>query len=190
MLTTPAYIPRPGALPEKVLAYFAANPEECLTAEDIAEKFGAIRSNVHTQLRAALDAGCLKRSMSDDGYTYTLGDQRPVPTQPRPTAKQDPVHLIALPREKRKTGSAALVHLDLAALVVDDNVPFAPRSANTGANKWAPLFAKLTKKGQSVAIPANARGAIGAAANKANKSGLGKFRVALVPGGARVWRVE
>ena len=38
MLTTPAYIPRPGALPEKVLAYFAANPEECLTAEDIAEQ--------------------------------------------------------------------------------------------------------------------------------------------------------
>lgn len=65
MLTTPAYIPRPGALPEKVLAYFAANPEECLTAEDIAEKFGAIRSNVHTQLRAALDAGCLKQGQQE-----------------------------------------------------------------------------------------------------------------------------
>ena len=191
MTTTPSYIPRPGTLPDKVLAYFMANDDECLTAEDIAEKFGAIRGNVHTQLRATLDAGLLKRAMGDDGYTYSLGNQRPAPQQPTPTAKQDPVHLVALPRQKRKTGCAALVRVDIDALVVDDNIPYDLRVVNAGANKWGPLFAKLTKPGQSVAIPANARGAIGAAASKINKTGTqGKYRVARVPGGARVWRVE
>ena len=55
---------------------------------------------------------------------------------------------------------------------------------------WVADIAKLTKPGQSVEIPAEVRGAVGAAIGKIN--GLktqGQFRVAMVTSDtARVWR--
>ena len=73
-MTKAPYTPRPGSLPSQVIAFFASNPEEELTLEDIVEKFDTTRGNVHTNLGLAVDAGVLMRERNVDGeYFYCAG---------------------------------------------------------------------------------------------------------------------
>lgn len=53
---------RPGSLAAQVMAWLEANPEEELTAADIAVKFNTVRMSVCGQLRAAVSAGWLERT--------------------------------------------------------------------------------------------------------------------------------
>lgn len=66
------YQPQPGSLPERVLNWFAINPEEELSSADIARKFDvAATANVLPSLSAPLAHGLLARVK---GGTLTVGE--------------------------------------------------------------------------------------------------------------------
>ena len=76
--------------------------------------------------------------------------------------------------------------LDFDTLKVEDGVPYVQHAAK---GKWAPLFAKLQKPGQSTQIPGHMKTAVAAATYAQNKRKCGTFRVAMVnTTTARVWR--
>lgn len=180
------YKPHPASLPAQVMSFFARNPEETLTLDDISDKFDCTRGNIHTQLRLAVEAGHLKRLQNEDTeWVYKAGHNAPslpqlhAPTQPAASGKP-----------KSPTGyKSPLLMIDIDALVVEDGMPYIPQ-ARAGESRWAPLFAKLTKKGQSVQVPGHVKGALAAAAATYNKRHPGTtFRVAMVDAStARVWR--
>lgn len=61
-----------------------------------------------------------------------------------------------------------------------------------GHDKWGPVFDKLKKPGQSIELPIEARGAVGAAMSKRNRA-LGKrvFAIRIMSASTcRIWRVE
>lgn len=191
------YQPAQDSIPARVIAFFQANPDEELTLEDIAEKFDVVRNNIHTNLSLAVSAGAVVRDRNDDGeYVYRLGGT----AQRAPKAKPGPkpgnpgntlTNAFGASRPPSSRGyKAQRKDIDLSALQVDENVPFLAEGVK-GQTKWQPLFNKLTKTGQSIALPADLRGAVGAAATKIN--GLktqGKYRVAMVDASTcRIWRV-
>lgn len=210
------YQPSPNTVAHAVCQYFAANPDEELDVLDIATKFGCGQASVHTLLRQAVNAGTLQRRKSDLGdYLYLAGpncaaaaDAAPAskPASPAGSGKSgsgvniDAVHKPQpqpqsqpQPQPKPQRGyTSNRVHIDIAKLQVEDNVPFVPPGGKGAMDKWAPLFDRLTKPGQSVAIPGTAKSALAAAAIKRNKlqPPRGKFAVQKTgPDTARVWRV-
>ncbi len=54
------YTPRTGSAPDRVLHFFAENPDEELYPNDVAIKFGVQRTSVAALLRAAVKARLLK----------------------------------------------------------------------------------------------------------------------------------
>jgi len=188
---TTDYKPQADSLPGRVLAFFADNPDEELTAQDVADKFGASTKNVHTQLSLAIDHHRLVRDRNVDGeYIYKLAGNgvnidrahKPrIPLPQNPFAAKPAVTVIG----KR-------VSIDFDALTVDEDVPVIGAGGMRGHNKWKPLFDKLTKPGQSIAIPVDVRTAVGAAATKLNrdKHHGARYRVATIDKTtARVWRI-
>jgi len=187
-MTNP-YRPRADSLAAQCIAFFRANPDEHLLLDDMTDKFGCVRGNIHTLLKPAVEARLLQRARNEDGeYIYQRGsaiDSAPADANPPPlTGKPSP-----------RGYSSAPVNLDIAALQVDDSVPYTPHCNNTGVSKWDPLFDKLSKIGQSVAVPGHTKAALAAAAlvrnKRERKANTGReYRVAMTgPGQARVWRV-
>ena len=190
--STATYTPRPDSLPSIVIGYFTNNPGEELTLEDITAKFETPRNNIHTNLSLAVDAGLLVRARNDDGeYVYKAG--KAIPRQ----IDIDRVHRghATAPSTSEKKATSGYQSprkaLDLSNLIVEEGVPYLLNAAHKGASKWQPLFDKLTKPGQSIAIPGDMRGAVGAAVGKVNKLKTeGTFRVAMTGSdSARVWRI-
>lgn len=190
---TPTYTPRAGSIASMVIGFFRNNPDEELDLEAIAEKFDAVRGNIHTLLGGAVDAALLVRERNSDGdYIYKPGPAlqsgvdidrchaQQAALEAKPTAKRAPPSGYTAPRKD----------IDLDALTVDEDVPY-EGSCLKGQQKWQPLFDKLTRPGQSVALPLDLRGAVGAATQKINKLKThGSFRVAKVNANTcRVWRV-
>ncbi len=183
MSTTP-YIPQAGSLPDRVAAYFRRLPDEELSVKDIVVKYQADQSNVHTQLKLAVDRGLLAR----DGQIYSAGEHI---NQGGETPAAVPPHLqsalISAPtRPGKPKGQHALINI--AALKVDDDVPLVAWN-RAGQSKWEPLFAKLVKTGQSIEVPRHVSAAIAAAMHKRHKDHPQRFRVAATsPETARIWR--
>lgn len=189
---TTQYKPQNDSLPGRVLAFFADNPDEELTAQDVADKFGASTKNVHSQLALAIDHHKLVRDRNVDGeYIYKLAgngtginiDRAHAPRIPMP---QNPFAV----KPGKSFGKRVVIDFD--ALQVDEGVPLASHALR-GQNKWKPLFDKLTKPGQSIAIPLDVRTAVGAAATKLNRSKdhSARYRVATIDQNtARVWRIS
>lgn len=180
------YAPRPGSVSTRCVEFFQTNPEEVLTVDDIAQKFDCVRNNVHSLLAQAVENELLERTRNEDGdYVYHLRGHTPAN---RPSKAAAAPQKAAEP--KRTKVFPARKALDISKLKVEEGIPFL-EAHTKGESKWAPLFAKLTKAGQSIAVPGDMRGAVGAAANKIN--GLktqGRYRVAMVDADtARVWRI-
>lgn len=185
------YTPQPGSLPSQVIGFFKNNPDEELGIEEITDKFDTPRGNIHTTLRGAVDAGLLQRDRNADGdYIYKRGQALPTPTKVEQGLDMDAGHARrtptgTTPKSKGNTAggfSAPRVAVDFDALRVDEGVPI-PAKGYTGNNKWQPLFDKLTKPGQSIALPHYMRGAVGAAAAKVNRlKTQGAYRVARMRG--------
>jgi len=173
------YTPQAGSLAAQVIGFFANNRDEHLTLDDISDKFDAVRGNIHTILRTAIEAGLLIRSRNDDGdYIYKRGANAAPPPAPKADSKSTGASRA---RSLRK-------NLDLDALKVEDGVPYM-QEARTGS-KWDAMFDKLSKPGLSVEIPADCKSAVAAAALNRNKRKKGQFKVALTSSTkARVWRV-
>lgn len=191
-MTAADYSPQAGGLPARVIAFFDANPEEELTLDDIASKFDTVRNNIHTNLALAVSAGAVVRYRNEDGeYLYRRGGTTPPPkaTKPGKPANTLTNAFNAAATSKPRGYTSTMKMLDLDALKVEENVPYMPQGTKD-KSKWQPLFDKLTKPGQSIAIPGDLRGAVGAAAGKINgMKTKGTFRVAMVDSEtARVWR--
>ncbi len=199
MTTTPHLTPhltfRADSLAARVIGFFQHNPDEELYLEDITEKFDATRGNIHTLLAPATQAGALQRTRNQDGdYIYKAGKTLPArsPVQPPAAATKIDTKADTKPAKKAPSGyQSPRLEIDFTALQVDEGVPFESTCRNKGASKWAPLFARLTKPGQSIALPGHVRGAVGAAIGKINREKThGTYRIAMTGAdSARIWRV-
>lgn len=199
------YRPQAGSVAAKACAFFSGQPDEELAVTDIADKFGCGFASVHTLLRPALEARLLMRRKDElDGWLYGAGADLAKAPVVDFGVKSDGVNMDAV-HSRRATAPASLapqtgtkprygnvrVHLDIAALQVEDGVPFTPPSRGA-QGKWDALFDKLAKVGQSLAVPGEVKAALAAAAMKRNKATppRGKFAVQKTgPDAARVWRV-
>lgn len=175
------YTPRSDSLAAQVVAFFRANPDERLTADDVAQKWDVNRKSVHTLLARSLDVQLLQREQSTDGeWIYAAGAMLPMTAVPEPKPA----------RSSKAFGFSSPRHaFDLDAAEVEEDVPYMPGGIK-GQSKWGPLFDKLEKPGQSIAIPGQVKSAVAAAAIKRNAEKRGTFRVQMTgPDAARVWRV-
>jgi hypothetical protein len=181
----PTYTQRADRLAAQVINFFRHNADEELMLDDIQEKFSATRGNIHTLLKPAVEAGLLFRGQDAGGeWVYAKGAK----LQANLNAMPEPVQrAIAAPK-----GHASPRHsIDIDALKVEDGIPVAMTNGNApGVSKWDPLFAKLTKAGQSVAVPGHVKGAIAAAiARRKKDKAPGNYCVAMTGNGeARVWK--
>jgi len=161
-MTTPTYTPRAGSLASQVIGFFRHNPDEELLLDDITDKFDATRGNIHTLLADAVKADLLARYRNADGdYVYKPGTACGVYAVPDVT--------IAATVAKAKAADAQMAAIDFDALQVDDGVAYQPAAGVKGFSKWDPLFARLTKAGQSVELPQALHGRLSAESNKRNK---------------------
>lgn len=195
-MSTPTYQPRADSLASMCIGFFTNNPQEHLGLEDISEKFGATRGNIHSILRPALDAGFLLRERNDDGeYIFQAGpaistaktapaDNTQKPISPR-KSNPPPGRKATAPRGYTSTRHI----LDFSSLQVDEGVPCMPLQA-PGKSKWEPVFDALGKPGQSIALPGYVKAALAAAVAHRNKQKRGTFKVAMTgPSEARIWRI-
>jgi hypothetical protein len=208
----PDYYPAPNGLASLVIGFFENHPSEYLTLEDVADKFDCNIINLRKSLQPAVDAGLLTCSRDGlDNYIYRGGMNLPIapeagttsqgaevkrrglPSAPGriygagPVCQPGPTHQAA-PRTPTTNYTATRKTLDFDLLVVEEGVPYL-NSPNHGKSKWAGLFEKLTRKGQSLQVPGDYRGAVACAASKQNKKKQGTYKVGSVDNGlARVWR--
>lgn len=137
-----------------VEAWFRANPQETLTAEDIAHKFVHHHSTIHTKLAPLVQNGTLALGPDKHGeQVYSAGpglgqsSKRKRPTPSKAPADATPEAMAAIPVEKQKPQN----------------------TTGRGADKWAPLFQGLDEPDDSKAIPAEWHVAVGCQAYKRNK---------------------
>ena len=183
-MNAPAYYPRPGSLAAQVVYFFRTNAGEELTLEDIVTKFDTSRGNIHTLLSDAVKAELLARERNADGdYLYKPG--RACGTYAPPDVT------IAAAVAKTEAADAQMTAIDFAALQVDESVPYHPVSGVKGFNKWDPLYARLTKAGQSVELPRALRDRLYIECGKRNKkTGAKTWAISSTgPDTCRLWRL-
>ncbi|MGQ3231431.1 MAG: hypothetical protein ACT6R2_21380, partial [Blastomonas fulva] len=80
MSLSPAYIPTHGTLPDRVVEWFNANPDEELTLADLAVKFDVSQALASVELAAPVLNGRLQlaRSGPDRTRVYRLGSPQAV----------------------------------------------------------------------------------------------------------------
>ncbi len=143
------YTPQAGSLPCQMVAFFARNPDETLTLDDITDKFDSSRGNIHSLLRMATEAKLLTRGKNEDGdYTYSAGPKCPQPAA-RPVMRDTYTTPTHTESTAKKTGAAKVPpsYTNPAALEIT-NDPLPAGRASSG-NKYAGLLAKL-KPGQCI----------------------------------------
>ncbi len=187
-MSTPTYTPRAGSLASQVISFFRNNPDEELLLDDITDKFDCTRGNIHTLLKDAVEAALLARYRNDDGDSvYKPGAACGTYATPDVTIAAT----IAATVAKTKAADAQLAAIDFAALQVDEGVPYHPVSGVKGFNKWDPLYARLTKAGQSVELPRALRDRLFTECGKRNKkTGAKTWAISSTgPDTCRLWRL-
>lgn len=169
------YIPQNGGIPHRVLSYFEHNPDDSLTAEDIAVKFDAKVTSVRNTLRPAVQAGMLNLEENNEGESvYVLpkpATQGPLAdyitvVAPRPSK---PVAITAPAPAKppaagfRQYPTAAEIE---ALPLIKGTLPQAPRRIG---GKWDALFDRVTEPGLLLEIPRAWHEAVSSEARKRNK---------------------
>lgn len=170
-----AYQPRANSLPGKVLDFLSRNPDEELTADDITEKFGGSRNNVHTLMRPALDARLVRREPD------VLGELR---------YRAGP-NLDKSGKSGKTPAKVFITQKEVDALQVETGAAIPLVSSNRGQSKWDTLLKKLTANDQSIQIPAEWNTGLSAHVSKLNQQQTGfKYIVRMVSDThARIWRV-
>lgn len=85
MSLTPVYVPTHGALADRVIEWFHANPDEELERADVARKFDVPLSRIAPELAMAVMQGHLRWLCNRPGMhqgCYRLGDGHPEPAPP------------------------------------------------------------------------------------------------------------
>lgn len=158
-----AYQPQPGTLADRVCAWFLANPEEELSASDIAQKFSVSNKSTVTPLLATSVTHRLLSREKDpvDGiYQYKAGPQihtlreagvRPnAPAQvAEAVAAQVPAHAecASLPQERcfpppPKSGRARVEMPHPSQLVIEADTPMPPASTALEAG-YVGVFSRM-----------------------------------------------
>ena len=201
------YRPNPESLAARVLGFFALNPDEELTLDDIAAKFvdpGDSR-NVHSQLMAACDHDMLVYDPQDDLYRKgpvsphdaTADDKQSVllaqavatgqvaekPSTTR-TQRHVPNPFSKLTAEK-KPMTMKPPSLDLAKIKIEPGVPM-PEPGH----EWRAFLAKF-QIGDSAALPARFLMKVRAAMKAERTAGRGSYVSRAIDADTiRVWRTE
>lgn len=186
-----SYAPQQGSVAWKVIEFLTTNPEEELNRENIAAKFDAAPSSVHTLLRQCVEAGLLKRIEAEDELVYRLGSGTPQikpnkAAQPslRAPGAQWPGN-VPPPRTPRKP----LPALDLAAVPLETGVAI-PTGRSQVQHDWPALFDRM-EPGQSCVIPAAFKYVLGKACGDFKKTGKGEMSIRTINDNElRLWRVK
>jgi hypothetical protein len=195
---TKPYRPQQGSVAWRVIEFFATNPEERLTPDDIAAKFDVPSKQVHSILGLAVESGALQRIADDDEdeLVYRLGKGVPA-IVPNPAAhptlkgagianaitpKPEPVLLI-------RRGQKELAEIDLSACKVEDGVPIPPKKTRETLGKRLVRMIAVLQPGQSILFPEIVSRNINAALSELKKQQPDQLYTRRVEGtGMRVWR--
>ena len=179
------YTPKAGSLAEQVVNFFRVRPRHTMSIDEIRENF-AVKGNIRVKLEEAIAAGWIERLPLDDD-TFAAGPNLPGIVNPS---------AISTPKPSKGTGRghSKLAHFDIDAVQVDKGVPIpAGPVRKKHESKWAPLLAKLTAKGDSVALPDQYRATIDSYIRKLTKARADKapqFRIGRDDSGVtRIWRI-
>ncbi len=150
-MSAATYTPGPHSLPRRVLVWLGQNPAyECITLEQISEECDAVRGNIHTQLRPAVDANLLLRDRDAEGnYVYKRG-----PGSFLFIGSHAPL-TAALKATRTPAPALQCGPVDLTAIPIDDHVPLT--RGHSTLQDFAVLLRRLEKPGQSAALPARLR---------------------------------
>jgi DNA-binding IscR family transcriptional regulator len=170
-----SYQTKPGSVADRVLKFFAANPDELLSAADVALKFDVPVDHVFNQLRGAVDAGLLiKKPGPVAGRVLYAPGRNPALGKAR-----SGFDLGDMAR-RGKRGA-----VDVSALAVRDGVPLPPRQDLSG--QLLALLLSL-KEGQSVEVPVAVRGTLARAVTRANKTAARRYEARKLGDLMGVWR--
>lgn len=152
------YLPEPGTLPARVCAFFTLNPEEALSAADIALKFDVPANHVGTRLADALTHKLLERFRAEGSLAWQYRAGRNIaaaspPAQHRPdgingTAAPFPASPLAPPVNKRGQHRNKEPLPDELLSAVESGVPMpAVRTGVKRRTNWSLLFERMDKPG-------------------------------------------
>ena len=184
-MTSSTYTPREGSVAFRVLEFLCANPDESLSAADVAVKFDCTRNNVHTLLAPAVSAGSLiRRADPEDGeLVYRVGSGAPAVSAKPAAAPGSASNPFGAARGAARTP----FWVDAGQLAIDSDVPLPPPTRRR--IDWPSVFVRMAP-GDSFALPARAKSSIAKAITDDKKATGREFATRLVDGGIRVWRVS
>lgn len=182
---TEEFAPKPGSLADQVVNYFRLNPTATLTLDEIREMW-SVKGNIMLKIEEVLAQGWIQR-LPLHRDILAAGPKLPGVINPRVIGRPKP-------RKGPGRGHSKLAHFDINAVQIDKSVPIpAGTVRKKQESKWAPLLAKLTAKGDSVALPDQYRGTIDSYIRKPTKARTDKapqFRTGRDDSGVtRIWRI-
>ncbi|WOI47007.1 hypothetical protein [Acidovorax sp. BLS4] len=208
---TQPYTPRKDSVPGQVVRFLGANPTEKLDAGTISEKYGCSRSNVHTLMASAVQAGLVIRfeDLDSGELAYCKGSGKPL-VESKQTAQSAFHGWLARKGETSAEGGAARraeaiapppeptaptpqrrkpaprFTMDARTVPIEKVVPL---PSGVKVMDWSPLLDKL-EPGDSFLVPYAARSSISTAV-KAYKDATGKtLTTRTLEAGIRVWRTK
>ena len=184
-MTSSTYTPREGSVAFRVLEFLSANPDESLSADEVAIKFDCTRNNVHTLLAPAVSAGSLirRQDLEDGELVYRVGSGAPAVIVKPAAAPGSASNPFGAARGAARTP----FWIDAGQLAIDSGVPLPPPTRRR--IDWPSVFARMAP-GDSFALPAGAKSSIAKAITDDKKATGREFATRLVDGGIRVWRVS
>lgn len=164
----------PGqALRERVLAYFAANPDETLTASDISRKFSVGIRLVPEALIPAVAGDQLRLNSHGD---YSAGAKLQAQAAPATTTPKPVKRAVVLPPAE--------------SISIDSGIPMPSKARPHGRRSaFAAVFERM-QAGDSFAVSSEAGRRVFNLATGWGKSRKAKFALRTVDGQARIWRTE
>lgn len=168
-----SYYPRTDSFPAQVCGFFANNPDEVLTIDDMVDKFmPASRGNIHTQLALALEAKLLSRRRDDQGeYIYGKGPQLKI------TGWVDTASAPASAPAPAAKAKAKRAVLDLSTIVIRDDVPLPNKNLRTGLIVQLMQLLNGLKPGQSFELPVGGKSVLQKAVQQVHVASKARFSV-------------
>lgn len=193
------YTPQPNSIPDSVVRFFLANPEEELDLDALEAKFDRPRRQWHSILGPAVESGLLKRTerAADSELVYSLGNNKPA-VAASPSPKFDGLAsgawLGAKPAKTRKSPSPTELFdyssLDLAAIEIKAGQPLPPARNTSKGFDWTPLLSKLNV-GDHAELPIKVKVNLGQAVRTWKRAGKGEFALRTINATTLgCWRVK
>ncbi|MCW5323711.1 hypothetical protein D5039_21975 [Verminephrobacter aporrectodeae subsp. tuberculatae] len=185
----------PDSLADRVVRFFQTSPDEVLSTDDIAAKFGTSVRGIHTQLACTLVSEVLLRERNDDGdYTYAAGPsifvaQAP-PAKAKPQAAQERKRTVAKtqapPPAKAKPQEAPFTPANVK--IVKD-VPL-PGRWNV-PNDWDQLLGRMQVGDSTEPLPRKIEANVRKHITRVHAQGKGTYAVRRIDASGQIgiWRI-